>query len=163
MEAVVRTILAPAASALLLGWAASGALAQDDRSGRYVMKPADGGGVIRLDTETGAMSLCARRDTQWSCQEMADTGKEPRQDLDRLRAENKQLKAEVRRLESLLLPGDEAKGPRDPRTERPGGGRLQLPSEEDVDRAMTYLQRMFRKFRDKLKELEDEAQRGTPL
>ena len=90
---------------------------------------------------------------------MADAGKEPRQDLDRLRADNKQLKAEVRRLESLLLPGDEAKSPRDPR----GGGRLQLPSEEDVDRAMTYLQRMFRKFRDKLKELEDETQRGTPL
>ena len=155
----MRTILAPAASALLLGWAASGALAQDDRSGRYVMKPADGGGVIRLDTETGAMSLCARRDTQWSCQDMADAGKEPREDLDRLRADNKQLKAEVRRLESLLLPGDEAKSPRDPR----GGGRLQLPSEEDVDRAMTYLQRMFRKFRDKLKELEDETQRGTPL
>jgi hypothetical protein len=40
---------------------------------------------------------------------------------------------------------------------------MQLPTEEELDQAMTYLQRMFRKFRDKLKEFEDETQGGTQL
>jgi hypothetical protein len=162
MEADVRNLLAPTASILLLGAAATAAFAQGDRTGRYVMKPVDGGGFVRLDTQTGAMSLCARSDTQWSCQEMADSSKGLRQDTDRLRAENKQLRDEVTRLEGLVPPGDGAKGAGERQAERPGG-RLQLPSEEDVDRAMSYLQRMFRKFRDKLKELEDETQRGTQL
>jgi hypothetical protein len=159
MEADMRTLVAATASVLLLAWAAPAAEAQGDRQGRYVLKPADGGGFVRLDTETGAMSLCARKDAEWSCQAMADAGKDVREEADRLRTENRQLKAEVRRLEDMLIPGDGAKGPR---AERPGG-RLQLPSEEDVDRVMTYMQRMFRKFRDKLKEFEDEAHRGTPL
>jgi len=158
MEADVRNLVILATSALLLGAAAPAAFAQSDRAGRYTMKPVDGGGLIRLDTQTGAMSLCTPKDTQWSCREMAESGKELREDIDRLRVENRQLRDEVRRLKDLQPPGHEAKGP----PERPGS-RLQLPSEEDVDRAMTYLQRIFRKFREKLKEFEEEPQGGTQL
>ncbi|HXF54980.1 MAG TPA: hypothetical protein VNK52_12740 [Hyphomicrobiaceae bacterium] len=157
----MRTVLTTTASALLLGSAAFAGAAEGERAGRYVLQPADGGGFVRLDTETGDMSLCTRKDTQWSCREMIDVGRDARAEADRLRAENKQLRAEIRRLEERLQSGTGAQVPLDPR--RRPGERLQLPSEEDVDRAMTYLQRMFRKFRDKLKEFEDETHRGTPL
>jgi hypothetical protein len=146
-----------AASALLFGLMASAALAQGNRTSRYEMKPVDGGGFIRLDTETGDMSLCSRKDAEWSCQQLSEGGA----DTERLRAENRQLKDEIRRLEAMVPPTDKAR-PHDPRADRPGA-RMQLPTEEELDQAMTYLQRMFRKFRDKLKEFEDEAQGGTQL
>ena len=42
--------------------------------------------------------------------------------------------------------------------------KLELPSEEDVDKALSYMERMFKKFRDKLKELDkDGSGKGTPL
>jgi len=157
----VRTVVTATASALLFGSAVLAGAADGERIGRFVLQPADGGGFVRLDTETGAMSLCARRDAQWSCSEMADAGRDARLEASRLRAENEQLRAEIRRLEERLQSGAGAGVPPDPRG-RPRD-RLQLPSEEDVDRAITYLQRMYRKFRDKLKEFEDERHGGTPL
>lgn len=144
-----------AAGALIVASATLPVLAAGETPGRYVMHPADGG-FVRLDTETGAVSLCARKDALWSCQAMGDSGTGGGDELDRLRVENRELKAEVKRLEDMLLAES-----RNLKPER--GGRLELPSEEDVDKALTYLERMFRKFRDKLKEFESEERRGTPL
>ena len=39
------------------------------------------------------------------------------------------------------------------------GRRLQLPSEEEVDRALGYMQRLMRKFKDKLRELDSDSDR----
>jgi hypothetical protein len=38
---------------------------------------------------------------------------------------------------------------------------LQLPSEEEVDRALGYMQRLMRKFRDKMRELESDGDRRS--
>lgn len=136
-------------------------LAADDKPGRYTMSPADGG-FVRLDTETGAMALCHRRQGQWACEEMPDATRDLRRDNDRLTAENKELKADIRRMEEMLGLGDGKKQDGDRRADRPGG-KLQLPSEEDVDKALGYIERMFKKFRDKMKQFEGEEGRGTPL
>jgi hypothetical protein len=37
-----------------------------------------------------------------------------------------------------------------------------LPTEEDVDRALSYAQRMLKKFKEKIRELTEEG-KGTPL
>lgn len=144
----VAGFLATGLGVASLAWAAG-----EGSGGRYTMSPADGGGFVRLDTETGAMSLCRGREGQWACTDMADD-RSTRDELQRLRDENRALKTEVRRLEEILLPEN------GPKAERPG--KLELPSEEDVDKAMTYFGRMIRKFREKLKELESDG-RGTPL
>jgi hypothetical protein len=125
------------------------------------MSPADGG-FVRLDSETGAMALCVRKQGQWACEEMPDATRDLRRENDRLAAENKELKADIRRMEEMLGLGDDKKGDRERRAERPGG-RMQLPSEEDVDKALGYIERMFKKFRDKMKQFESEQGRGTPL
>ena len=143
---------------------AGGAAAQGlgERPGRFSMSPADGGGFVRLDTETGAMALCQRRDAEWSCREMAEPNRGLGEEVERLRAENQRLKGEIRQMEEIIV--GEKRGGGERRAERPGST-FQLPSEQDVDQAMSYVQRMMRKFREKLKELESDTGggKGTPL
>jgi len=133
----------------LVGLGAAGVSGQE-RQGRYTMSPIDGG-FARLDTETGAMSTCARRDGKWVCEPMGDEVEAMRRELEKLRAENQRLSA---------LSGE----PKSDEAEPPGK-QLELPSEEDVDKAFDYVERMFRKFRERIERLEKEQgeRKGTPL
>jgi hypothetical protein len=137
-----------------------------DRPGRFTMTPADNG-FIRLDTETGAMAFCTKRSEAWACEGMPDSLAGLKRDIERLEAENKALKSEITRMEEAFglsapktEPDKRADAPAPPDA-RPGG-KLQLPTEKDVDQAMDYLTRMWRKFRDKMKELETDRG-GTTL
>lgn len=140
-----------------------------DRAGRFTMTPVDNG-FIRLDTETGAMSLCAKRNDTWTCEAMPDTLAGLKRDVERLETENKALKSEITRMEEAFGlaapksgksdPGKQADAP--PAPEARPGSKLQLPTEKDVDQAMDYLTRMWRKFRDKMKEIEPDKG-GTQL
>jgi hypothetical protein len=76
-------------------------------------------------------------------------------EVDRLTKENAELTAEMKRLEDdLKKPERHAdRGPDDKGT---GGiGRVPLPTEDDVDKAMNYLKGMYKKLKEKLKEFED--------
>ena len=128
---------------------------------RFTMSPAEGGGFVRLDTLTGQMSLCNRRDNQWTCNDMADQGRGLAEEVERLRAENLKLKADIRRIEDMMLGDGRGADKPSPRAEGPAG-RYGLPSEQDVDQAIGYMERMFRKFRDKMKEFETDKN-STPL
>jgi hypothetical protein len=139
--------LATALSATLA--LATGALAEE--AGRYRMSPAEGG-FIRLDTQTGAMSLCAKRDQGWSCAAMADDQASQRQRIEALEAENKALREEIKRLEEVLGVGESKPGAAP--APAPPGGAFKLPSEEDIDKGFDYLDRMLKKFRDRMKKLE---------
>ena len=77
------------------------------------------------------------------------------QEIERLRADNQRLKAELRQMEDTMLGDKRAEaGPRIPE--------FKLPSEQDIDTAISYVQRMLRKFREKIKEFETDN-KGTPL
>jgi hypothetical protein len=151
--------------------AAAPAFAQD-RPGRFVMSPVDGG-FARLDTETGVMSLCKAQPKDaasvgnWACQPMADATAETLARVRKLEGENKDLRAEVKRMEDLLgLNGDKPKGEEKQAEQRPGGssGGLNLPSEQDIDRALSYMERMVKKFHDTMKRLEQgDNRKGTTL
>jgi hypothetical protein len=143
----------------ILAWS-PGAGASGDRPGRYTMSPAEGGGFVRLDTDTGRMALCQRREGEWSCREMAEPGRDLEQENGRLRAENQRLKAEIREMEGILL-GDKRGDASPDRSARGPGAELKLPSEQDIDNVFNYAQRMLRKLREKWKELEAES-KGTP-
>lgn len=167
MPAVVAGLVLGAAPALVPPAAAAEPSAADgQRPGRYTMTPADGG-FVRLDTETGAMALCAKRSEGWVCEAMPDAQDAQRRAIDKLEAENRALKDEIRRMEEVLGLGDAKPGENGPRqAERPKGG-LGLPSEQDVDKAFDYVQRMLKKFQERMRELESGqapgGKGGTPL
>lgn len=116
--------------------------------GRFTMQPVEGG-VLRLDTDNGTLSMCKQRSGSWECQSTPDERAALDKEIQRLAKENDELKGAVRRLEELAgIPSDKPQAKR-------GGGVSGLPGPEDVDKAMTYLNSMLKKFREKLKEFED--------
>lgn len=137
----------------VIAWGA--AVAAGESAPRYSMSPAEGGGFIRLDGETGRMALCQRQGGEWGCREIVEPERGPLSEVERLREENKRLKGEIRQMEDILL--SEKRGGQ-------GGSspEFKLPSEQDIDNALSYAQRMLRKFREKMKEFEADT-KSTPL
>lgn len=144
--------LRPATALAALLALATGAMAEE--SGRYRMSPTEGG-FVRLDTVTGAMALCAKRDQGWSCTAMADDQASQRQRIETLEAENKALREEIKRLEEVLGVGESKPGSGAAPAPAPPSGAFKLPSEEDIDKGFDYLDRMLKKFRDRMKKLEE--------
>lgn len=137
-----RTLVAGALAAALAGTMLIASPSAEERPGRFTMQPVDGG-YLRLDSATGDMSICSRSGGAFECKPVQDD-RGLQSEIARLSEENKELKAEVKRLEELLdTDGDHRPPPK-----------FELPKEEDVDKALTYLERVFKKFRDKLKELD---------
>ena len=142
-----RILFSVIALAMLIGAAPDA----DQAGGRYRMTPAEGGAFLRLDTQTGAMSVCQRKDGRWACEAVPDERRALETEIDR-------LKSEVRRLEELLALPDP--GTPDGKRAQRSGPKLSLPSEEDIDRAMDYAQRMMRKFKERMREFRDSDRRN---
>ncbi|MFT3729955.1 MAG: hypothetical protein QM780_00820 [Hyphomicrobium sp.] len=121
---------------------------------RFALSPVDGG-VLRLDKQTGAVSMCAKSAEQWSCKAVSDeTAIVPANAITRLEAENRDLKARVKELEDLLETRPPGKPLDGPLADGPPGGVSQLPSEEEVDQALDYMSRVYKKIRDHIKDLD---------
>ena len=139
------------APTILLALALSGpALAQDgisiladDANGRYALAPLDGG-VVKLDTRTGAITECRRKDDALSCALATDERQRLQNEIDRLSRENAELRA---RPPTPPITGN---------IEKPAPA---LPSDEEVDRALSLMERFLRRFKTIMREGND----STPL
>ncbi|MGE3872367.1 MAG: hypothetical protein AB7F74_05355 [Parvibaculaceae bacterium] len=112
-------------------------------TGRYVLEKIEEG-FLRLDSETGAMALCTAKAGVWECQAIKDQGLDLTAEIGRLKAENDRLKARVAELEK-------------------GGGATKLPSDQEVDRMMDIFGKMFDRFLDFAREMDDKTKSGTSL
>lgn len=144
----------PLLSALAAALSCAPAMAEE--SGRYTMTPSPDG-FVRLDTETGAVSMCSKKDGEWACRALPDDQRQLQDRVAKLEDENRTLRDENRRLEDVMgLNGPQAKGPRDEVAPGvPAPERIPVPTEKDVDRAFDYVEGMLRKFRERLKRLDD--------
>lgn len=141
--------------------------------GRYSMLPLDGG-IMRLDRETGGVAICARVGNELACRAIEDRTNVPQADeLAALRAENRQLKQRIREMMAAIESGEarpampDGSGPRGQTPGEPNAGapgeNLQLPTEEQVDQALDYLSRVYKKIRDHVRDLDkDSSPPGQP-
>lgn len=120
------------------------ALAHEE--GRYTMLETKNG-VIRLDRKTGAMTTCVPLPNGWKCEPLVKKGAGAGADQDRvteLEDENFRLKQKLaeRSDDDLNDPDSEPK-------------KFKLPSDEEVDEAIEYMERMIRKFGGAMKRLRE--------
>ena len=151
-----------AVAALLLG-GIGGVAAQsmpDGENGRYALSPvADG--VIRLDTRTGSVSTCSNTGAGWACYAVPDERAALDAEIGRLQAENENSKTELERLKAELaareptvpgkidepLPKTDSLKKGDPKVAE-GERKIEipLPSDRDMDRVMSFLERAWRRL-----------------
>ena len=111
----------------------------DSENGRYNFHPvADG--VLRLDTRTGQVSQCGRSDAGWACKVVPDERLALESEVGRLQGEIVTLKKELL-VHGLPLPGV----PRES-TPKPGEPELKLPSDAEVDKVMSFLEKVWRRL-----------------
>jgi hypothetical protein len=154
--------IAIAIAALVFGGMA-GVAAQsmpDGENGRYTMSPvADG--VIRLDTRTGAVSICNNANAGWACYAVPDERAALDAEIGRLQADNERFKTDLEKLRAELasreptvngkieeaLPKSDSLKKAEPRTaEVERKFEIPLPSDRDMDRMMSFLERAWRRL-----------------
>jgi hypothetical protein len=142
-EDVMRQAITALAFGLVLGWGQM-AGAQEPAPGRFSMQKAETG-FARLDTETGEVTLCQEKNGELVCRMAADERAAFERELDLL---TKRVEA----LEKAVQSGAAAAKP-------------DLPTDEEIDRTMSIMERMMRKFMDIVKELEgrDPTEDGGPV
>jgi hypothetical protein len=118
-------VVACAWAPVALAQASASKAAPESENGRYNMSPV-AGGVLRLDTRSGQVSLCRQKGDSWICETTADDRAAYEKEIARLQARVAGLEAELGR--------------------RPGGGDLKLPNDAEVDRVMKFFESVFRRF-----------------
>ncbi|HLH94276.1 MAG TPA: hypothetical protein VKW08_04090 [Xanthobacteraceae bacterium] len=101
---VLKLIWVLAASAVLTGTALPQDVQPENEESRFSFFRAGGGGFLRLDSQSGQVSLCTRREAGWVCQAAPEERTALEAEIARLQAENAALKKEVL-LHGLPLPG----------------------------------------------------------
>ncbi len=155
------TSLAVAAFSLLALGAAAADSGPDTENGRYTLsQTADG--VLRLDTRTGAVSTCNNNGNGWACYEVPDERKAMDAEIGRLQAENEKLKAQLAAHEGMPSAKIEEALPKSdkqvaPKAESERKIEIPLPSDADVDRMMSFLERAWRRLVDMANRMQRDA------
>nr|WP_235782734.1 hypothetical protein [Bradyrhizobium murdochi] len=132
----------------------------ETENGRYTLSPT-GDGVLRLDTRTGAVSTCNNSGAGWACYAVpderaamdAEIGRQ-QADIVRLQAENERLKADLvsreptvpGKVEEPLPKSDSLKKSEPKVAEGERKIEIPLPSDRDMDRMMSFLERAWQRL-----------------
>lgn len=114
------------------------------QNGRYSMTPTDGG-FLRLDTRTGAVSMCRPGNGGVQCRAGADELAALENEIGRLAKENAELRRKLAEA-----------------TDKTPSARLRnaLPSDEEVNKAMGWMEQFFRRM---MRVMREETPQGERL
>ena len=131
----LKTLLVPLAFATVFS---TGAVAAD----RYTLERTEDG-YVRLDTQTGAMSICKESGTELVCRAAADERTALENEIDRLATRLGDIDKRLTALESssILQPGE------------------LLPSEEQIDKSLDTMEQFFRRFMEVMRDVDKDATR----
>jgi hypothetical protein len=139
---------------------ASPGLAQETRGAadddRYEFTAMSRYGFMRMDRKTGQVSHCRSRARGWSCEPIADDRAAYEAEIARQKIRIAELEAEqvrqasrIAALEAELAQRSATPAPTPapaPQTAPRPDVKLQLPSDEELERALRYLESVFRRF-----------------
>jgi hypothetical protein len=147
------------AVAVMAGIGAAAAQPMPDAvNGRYTLSPvADG--VIRLDTRTGQVSTCSNNGNGWACYAVPDERAAFDAEIGRLQADNEKLKSQLAERDATItgkidepLPKSDPLQKSEPKV-ADGSRKIEiprieipLPSDRDMDRAMSFLEQAWRRL-----------------
>jgi hypothetical protein len=138
----------------LAGIGAAGAQSMPDtENGRYALSPASDG-IIRLDTRTGAVSNCNNNGNGWACYAVPDERDALDSEIGRLQSENGRLKAQLAardqtgKVDEALPKSDSLKKAEPKIADGERKIEIPLPSDQDMDRMMSFLERAWRRLID---------------
>lgn len=135
MTRILPTLIAAIFAAFTTAALAQTAPANEpERDGRYTMTPAPDGGFLRLDTRSGAVSHCRQANGGVQCRSAADERAALQAEIDRLAKENDDLRSKL----AQTTPGDRL--------------RNALPSDQDVDAALNWMERAMRRMMNMFRE-----------
>jgi hypothetical protein len=126
--------------------------ATPDAAGRYMFNnTADG--VVRLDTQSGQVSLCSQKGINWVCEAAPEDRAVLENEIARLRAENGALKKDILARGLPLPPGATAEAPtaQNSATQNntsPNSITVPLPSDADIDRMTALANRVWNRFKE---------------
>jgi hypothetical protein len=130
------------AAVVLLSLLVASAFGQDRRTGRYAFVPVEQG-TLRLDTDTGAVSLCSGTGDALTCRSLAQGSPGSGADVRRLEGRIAELE---RRISTL---------------ERKPSAKADLPDDETIDRMMVLSERIMRRFFGMVRDMKEEFEQDT--
>lgn len=159
MRPVTSSTASWIAAAFAAAMAVSGGLVAaqsvpDSENGRFSMTPIPEG-VLRLDTRTGTVSTCTKNDAGWACYAVPDERSALDAEIGRLQAEVEKLKQQLAagptvsgKIGEALPKSDPLKKAEPKLAEGERKIEIPLPSDQDVDRVMSFLERAWRRLID---------------
>ena len=130
----MRTAVAAVAGLCALPFLAAGAFGQEEE--RYRLERTEEG-YVRMDTQTGAMTLCREQAGELVCRPASESGEVASSEIDALRDRVAELEERVKTLEQA---GDD------------------VPLEQEFEQSLNMMERFFRRFVDIVRGLEQEEQ-----
>jgi len=141
-----RLIVVLVAASAVLAVPAYAQTTPDSENGRFTFNQV-GDQMLRLDTRTGTVSLCAKQAAGWSCAAVPDERSALESEIARLQRENGALKKEMI-ARGLSLPNTVTGLPPNPNDQRELQLKVPLPSDAEIDRVMTAFEKMWRRIVD---------------
>lgn len=106
---------------------------------RFKLQKVDGG-FLRLDAQTGQVSFCREKESNWTCETVAD--------------DRAALEDEIKRLNDRIAALEKQRN--DP------AERFRTPSDQEIDQVMGFFEKMMKRFRGVVENLKKEWESETP-